>query len=117
MKYLCLVYADEAKLDVMPQHELDALIDEVLAYNEELRASRHLILAEALEHVAAATTVRGSAQERRQATPTTRMSRRIARAVLGRWLVASAQPRRVCSSYERLDQPNLAAAQAARAAG
>jgi hypothetical protein len=58
MKYLCLVYADEAKLDVMPQHEVDALIDEVLANNEELEASGQLILAEALEHVAAAMTVR-----------------------------------------------------------
>ena len=58
MKYLCLVYADEAKLDVMPQHEVDALIDEVLANNEELEASGQLILAEALEHVAEAITVR-----------------------------------------------------------
>jgi hypothetical protein len=58
MKYLCLVYADEAKLDVMPQHEVDALIDEVLANDEELEASGQLILAEALEHVAAAMTVR-----------------------------------------------------------
>jgi hypothetical protein len=58
MRYLCLVYGDEAKLDVMPQHEIDALIDEVLANNEELQASGRLILAQALEHVAAATTVR-----------------------------------------------------------
>jgi hypothetical protein len=58
MQHLCLVYADEAKLDVMPQHEVDALIDEVLANNEELEASGQLILAEALEHVAAAMTVR-----------------------------------------------------------
>jgi hypothetical protein len=58
MKYLCLVYADEAKLDVMPQHEVDALIDEVLANNQELQASGQLILAEALEHVTAAVTVR-----------------------------------------------------------
>jgi hypothetical protein len=58
MKHLCLVYADEAKLDVMPQPEVDALIDEVIANEEELRASGHLILSEALEHVEAATTVR-----------------------------------------------------------
>jgi hypothetical protein len=31
MKYLCLVYADEAKLNAMPQPDIDALIDEVLA--------------------------------------------------------------------------------------
>jgi hypothetical protein len=58
MQYLCLVYADEARLAVMPQSELDALIDEVLANNEELQASGQLILAQALEQVAAATTVR-----------------------------------------------------------
>jgi hypothetical protein len=58
MKYLCLVYADEARLAVMPQSEIDALIDEVLANEEELRESGHLILAEALEHVEEATTVR-----------------------------------------------------------
>jgi hypothetical protein len=58
MRYLCLVYGDEAKLDVMPQHEIDALIDKVLANEEELRKSGQLILAEVLEHVAAATTVR-----------------------------------------------------------
>jgi hypothetical protein len=58
MRYLCLVYADEARLAVMPQREVDVLIDETVANNEELQASGHLILAEALEHVAAATTVR-----------------------------------------------------------
>jgi hypothetical protein len=58
MKYLCLVYADEARLDAMPQREVDTLIDETLAHDEELRASGHLVLAEALEHVPAAITVR-----------------------------------------------------------
>jgi hypothetical protein len=58
MKYLCLVYADEAKLNAMPQSEVDALIDEVLANNEELQASGHLVLAEALEQVDSAITVR-----------------------------------------------------------
>jgi hypothetical protein len=58
MKYLCLVYADEAKLAALPQHELDTLIDETLASNEALQASGHLILAQALEQVDAAITVR-----------------------------------------------------------
>jgi hypothetical protein len=58
MKYLCLVYADEATLNAMPQPEVDALIDETLANNQELAASGHLVLAEALEQVAAAATVR-----------------------------------------------------------
>jgi hypothetical protein len=58
MKYLCLVYADEATLNAMPQPEVDALIDETLANNQELQASGHLVLAEALEQVAGAATVR-----------------------------------------------------------
>ena len=58
MKYLCLVYADEAKLAALPQRELDTLIDETLASNEELQAGGQLILAQALEQVDAATTVR-----------------------------------------------------------
>jgi hypothetical protein len=58
MQYLCLVYADETKLAVLSQREVDALIDETVANNEELRASGHLILAQALEQVAAAMTVR-----------------------------------------------------------
>jgi hypothetical protein len=58
MQYLCLVYADEARLNAMPQDEVDALIDETMASNEELRASGRLILATALEQVEGAMTVR-----------------------------------------------------------
>ena len=58
MRYLCLVYADEAALNVLPQPEVDALIDETLATNQALAESGHLVLAEALEQVEAATTVR-----------------------------------------------------------
>jgi hypothetical protein len=39
MRYLCLVYADEARLDAMPQPEVDDLIDETAANNEELAAT------------------------------------------------------------------------------
>ena len=58
MKYVCLVYADEARVSGMSQRDADALIDETLANQEELQASGHLILGEALEHVVAAVTVR-----------------------------------------------------------
>jgi len=58
MKYLCLVYADEAKILGLTQAEVDALIDETTAYDEELRGDGRLVHAEALEHVAAAVTVR-----------------------------------------------------------
>jgi hypothetical protein len=58
MRYLCLVYANEARLAELSRGELDTLIDETLAANEELEASGHLLLAQALEQVDAATTVR-----------------------------------------------------------
>ena len=58
MRYLCLVYADEARVNGMSQQEIDALIDETAANNEELRVSRQLILAQALEQVDEAMTVR-----------------------------------------------------------
>jgi hypothetical protein len=58
MRYLCLVYADEARINGMTQQEIDALIDETAANNEELRASGQLILAQALEQVDEAMTVR-----------------------------------------------------------
>ncbi|MGQ0657888.1 MAG: YciI family protein [Chromatiales bacterium] len=51
MKYLCLVYSEEKKLDTMPDSEC-------LAYDELLRKSGHCIASEALQPVQTATTVR-----------------------------------------------------------
>lgn len=51
MKYLCLVYGEEAKLAAMDDHEC-------LAYDAGIRASGHCVASEALESVATATTVR-----------------------------------------------------------
>jgi hypothetical protein len=58
MKYLCLVYDDEKNLDAMSESELDGLVGECLAVDEELRKSGHVIASEALEPVHTATTVR-----------------------------------------------------------
>ena len=58
MKYLCLVYVQEATFDSMSQSELDAMQDEALASDEELRRSGKLIMAQALQPVTEATTVR-----------------------------------------------------------
>jgi len=58
MLYLCLVYMEEKQLDALPQAEYDALAAEHLAYDDELRASGHFIVGEALEPVSTATTVR-----------------------------------------------------------
>lgn len=58
MKYLCLVYVDEAAFDRMSQQESDDLDDASLANNEELRQSGHLVIAQALQPTASAITVR-----------------------------------------------------------
>jgi hypothetical protein len=58
MKYLCLIYIDEKKLDAMPKGEIDALIEETSAYNEALQKSGHFISMVRLQPVRAATTVR-----------------------------------------------------------
>jgi hypothetical protein len=58
MKYLCLIYFEEKKLDALSKTELDALIDEALAYDEVLRKSGHYLVSDALQSVQTATTVR-----------------------------------------------------------
>jgi hypothetical protein len=58
MKYLCLIYYDEQKLDALSKRELDALIDEALAYDEVLRKSGHYLVSNALQSVQTATTLR-----------------------------------------------------------
>lgn len=58
MKYLLLAYHDEKKIQAMSKSELDAVVDETLANNEELRKSGYLIAAEALHPVLTARTVR-----------------------------------------------------------
>jgi hypothetical protein len=51
MKYLCLVYLDEKRLDELPD-------EDCVAYDTTIRASGHCIASEALESVQTATTVR-----------------------------------------------------------
>lgn len=51
MKYLCLVYSEEKKLETVPDSEC-------LAYDEALRKSGHCLASEALQPVQTATTVR-----------------------------------------------------------
>jgi hypothetical protein len=58
MKYLCLVYNEEKKVDAMSKSEWDSLVGESLAYDEELKRQGHLIVAQALQSVKMATTVR-----------------------------------------------------------
>jgi hypothetical protein len=58
MKYVCLVYLEEKKLDALSRSEYDALVGEALAYDEELRQSGHYIVSDALQSVETATTIR-----------------------------------------------------------
>ena len=58
MKYLCLVFHDEKKLNALSARESEALTDESLDYDDVLRKGGHFIAAQALEPVEAATTVR-----------------------------------------------------------
>jgi len=51
MKYLCLVYGEEARIAEMDDHEC-------LAYDREIRETGHCLASEALQPVATATTVR-----------------------------------------------------------
>jgi len=58
MKYLCLVYYDERKLDALSNGEYDTLVGEVLAYRDVLRKSGHYIVSDGLQSVHTATTIR-----------------------------------------------------------
>jgi len=64
MKYLCLAYEEERKLNELSGAEWDALRGETLAYVEALRKSGHLILTHALQSARTAATVRVRSGER-----------------------------------------------------
>jgi hypothetical protein len=57
MKYLCLAYEEEKKLNDLSRSEWDALRSETLAYVDNLRESGHLILTHALKSAQTATTL------------------------------------------------------------
>jgi hypothetical protein len=58
VKYRCLVYHEETKVDALSESEYDALVSEVLDYREELRKSGHYIASSPLQPVQMATTIR-----------------------------------------------------------
>ena len=58
MKYLCLAYEEEAKLNALSRQEWDALRTETLAYVGSLRDTGRLIVTEALQSARTAATVR-----------------------------------------------------------
>ncbi len=58
MKYLCLIYDEEAKLNAMPKAEGDAFMGEYFAFTEDIRTKGQYVAGEALQPVSTATTVR-----------------------------------------------------------
>jgi hypothetical protein len=58
MKYLCLVYHEETKIAAMPPDEHQSVINDVIAYREELRLRGHYITSSPLQPVRTAATIR-----------------------------------------------------------
>jgi hypothetical protein len=58
MKYVCLIYTDEKRLDAMSEAEQKAFAREALAYREELKQKGYFLAAQDLQGLQAATTVR-----------------------------------------------------------
>lgn len=58
MKYLCMAYEEESKLNALSQREWAALRAETLNYVAELEKNGYLILAKPLQSVRTAATVR-----------------------------------------------------------
>ncbi len=58
MKYLCLVYEEEAKVDALPEHESSTITDEELDYLEELQRSGHCLASARLQPAEMAATIR-----------------------------------------------------------
>ena len=58
MKYLCLIYDEEAVMRAMPKAESDAFMGEYMTFTEDVRKKGHYVAGEALHPVSSATTVR-----------------------------------------------------------
>jgi hypothetical protein len=58
MRYLCLIYDDEKKMESMSQPDSDKFMGEYFAFTDEIQKSGHMIQGEALQPVQTATTVR-----------------------------------------------------------
>ncbi|MEO8450222.1 MAG: YciI family protein [Gemmatimonadota bacterium] len=58
MRYLCLIYDEEAKLAAMQKSDSDTMMGEYGGFTEAIKKSGHYIGGEALQPTEAATTVR-----------------------------------------------------------
>jgi hypothetical protein len=60
MKYLCLIFVDEAQFDSLPKIEQDSYVNKHFAFNDELREGGYFIVAQALQSIETAVTIRVS---------------------------------------------------------
>jgi hypothetical protein len=58
MRYLCLIYDEEAKMNTMSKAEGDAFMGEYFAFTNGIQASGQYVAGEALHPVSTATTLR-----------------------------------------------------------
>lgn len=58
MKYLCLAYYNEKQFGALPKAELDTLVSQCHAHDEELRNSGHMMLVGSLAPTASTASVR-----------------------------------------------------------
>jgi hypothetical protein len=58
MKYLCLIYENEALSATMTKDEGDKIMKEYFSFTDDTRKSGHYVAGEALQPVASASTVR-----------------------------------------------------------
>ena len=58
MRFLCLVYQEEAKLAALSQDEMDSLVGACMGWPEELEKGGHHVLSAGLQSVRSAATVR-----------------------------------------------------------
>ena len=58
MKYLCLIYYEEAQADALPESEYNAITSEAVEYGEALGVSGNFLASAALQSIETATTIR-----------------------------------------------------------
>ncbi len=58
MKYVCLGYIDESKFEDMPQEQVQKLMEQCFAYDDELRRDGRFLGGEALDSARKAVTLR-----------------------------------------------------------
>ena len=58
MRYLCLIYSDEAQWETMPEAEVNAVMGEYFAFTDSIKKSGHYVAGDALKPTTTATSVR-----------------------------------------------------------